>query len=96
MKFNSPFESAAILYDAQQWGIEIMLYQSILHQGAKEIGQTPHSWRIYFSPLVALPLRGEKSNPFFSSVKDWAISLVLWNRPRTTEVLDGIVLRPHS
>ena len=25
----------------------------------------------YFSPLVALPLRGEKSNPFFSSVKDW-------------------------
>ena len=42
MKFNSPFESAAILYDAQQWGIEIMLYQSILHQGVKEIGQTPH------------------------------------------------------
>ena len=27
----------------------------------------------YFSPLVASPLRGEKYNPFFSSVKDWVI-----------------------
>jgi hypothetical protein len=26
---------------------------------------------IYFLPFVALPLCGEKSNPFFSLVKDW-------------------------
>ena len=32
---------------------------------------TRDSWGIYFSPLVASPLRGEKFNPFFSSVKDW-------------------------
>ena len=30
----------------------------------------------YFSPLVASPLRGEKSNPFFSSVKDWVNYLI--------------------
>jgi hypothetical protein len=31
---------------------------------------THDSWGIYFSPLVASPLCGEKSNPFFSSLKD--------------------------
>ena len=46
---------------------------SILYQGEKGIGKIPHLSLIYFSPLVALPLRGEKSNPFFSSVKDWVI-----------------------
>ena len=53
----------------------------------KGLGKIPHlslvakplvTYReFYFSPLVALPLRGEKSNPFFSLVKDWVISLFL-------------------
>jgi hypothetical protein len=47
----------------------------------KVLGKIPHLSLVakplvthrefYFSPLVASPLRGEKSNPFFSSVKDW-------------------------
>ena len=47
----------------------------------KGLGKIPHlslvakplvtHGEFYFSPLVASPLRGEKSNPFFSSVKDW-------------------------
>ena len=47
----------------------------------KGLGKIPHLSLVakplvthrefYFSPLVASPLRGEKSNPFFSSVKDW-------------------------
>ena len=50
----------------------------------KGLGKIPHlslvakplvtHGEFYFSPLVASPLRGEKSNPFFSSVKDWVIS----------------------
>ena len=49
----------------------------------KGLGKIPHlslvakplvtHGEFYFSPLVASPLRGEKSNPFFSSVKDWVI-----------------------
>ena len=34
-------------------------------------------WEYYFSPLVSWPLRGEKSDPFFSLVKDWVNSLHL-------------------
>ena len=47
----------------------------------KGLGKIPHlslvakplvtHGEFYFSPLVASPLRGEKSNHFFSSVKDW-------------------------
>ena len=50
----------------------------------KGLGKIPHlslvakplvtHGEFYFSPLVASPLRGEKSNPFFSSVKDWVNS----------------------
>ena len=50
----------------------------------KGLGKIPHLSLVakplvthrefYFSPLVASPLRGEKSNPFFSSVKDWVNS----------------------
>ena len=52
----------------------------------KGLGKIPHLSLVakplvthrefYFSPLVASPLRGEKSNPFFSSVKDW-VNLLL-------------------
>ena len=52
----------------------------------KGLGKIPHlslvakplvtHGEFYFSPLVASPLRGEKSNPFFSSVKDWVIGWV--------------------
>ena len=50
----------------------------------KGLGKIPHlslvakplvtHGEFYFSPLVASPLRSEKSNPFFSSVKDWVNS----------------------
>ena len=52
----------------------------------KGLGKIPHlslvakplvtHGEFYFSPLVASPLRGEKSNPFFSSVKDWVIPIL--------------------
>ena len=55
----------------------------------KGLGKIPHlslvakplvtHGEFYFSPLVASPLRGEKSNPFFSSVKDWVIGLIVKN-----------------
>ena len=58
----------------------------------KGLGKIPHlslvakplvtHGEFYFSPLVASPLRGEKSNPFSSSVKDWVIS------PRVTSAHD--------
>ena len=35
------------------------------------------AWGIYIPPLLALPQRGEISNPFFSMVKDWVNSFVL-------------------
>ena len=60
---------------------------SIFYQGEKGIGKIPHlslvakplvtHGEFYFSPFLASPLRGEKSNPFFSSVKDWVISFFL-------------------
>ena len=53
----------------------------------KGLGKIPHlslvakplvtHGEFYFSPLVASPLRGEKSNPFFSSVKDWVIQTIV-------------------
>ena len=73
---NGELKSCSI--NSPLWGIENFrcnIGMSILHQGVKEIGQIPHlslvashSWLMgnLFSPL-----RGEKSNPFFSSVKDW-------------------------
>ena len=52
----------------------------------KGLGKIPHlslvakplvtHGEFYFSPLVSSPLRGEKSNPFFSSVKDWVSFLL--------------------
>ena len=62
----------------------------------KGLGKIPHlslvakplvtHGEFYFSPLVASPLRGEKSNPFFSSVKDWVsppllpLQFIAWYR----------------
>ena len=56
----------------------------------KGLGKIPHLSLVakplvthrefYFSPLVASPLRGEKSNPFFSSVKDWVNYIELSDR----------------
>ena len=68
------------------WRIEIKILCAIWEcqsftKEKKGLGKIPHlslvakplvtHGEFYFSPLVASPLRGEKSNPFFSSVKDW-------------------------
>ena len=61
----------------------------------KGLGKIPHlslvakplvtHGEFYFSPLVASPLRGEKSNPFFSSVKDWVNSKFMIQTPGMTQ-----------
>ena len=71
------------------WRIEIKILCAIWEcqsftKEKKGLGKIPHlslvakplvtHGEFYFSPLVASPLRGEKSNPFFSSVKDWVNS----------------------
>ena len=57
----------------ENWYFPFNIGMSILHQREKGIGKIHNSWltRIYFLPLVAL----WKSNPFFSSVKDWVIQI---------------------
>jgi hypothetical protein len=57
---------------------------------------TRDSWGIYFSPLVASPLRGEKSNPFFSSIKDWVIVKVNQDFSISVLGLFGLVSNPKK
>ena len=64
------FKILCAIWECQSFTKEKKGLGKILHLSLVAKPLVTHG-EFYFSPLVASPLRGEKSNPFFSLVKDW-------------------------